>query len=231
MNTLLLLLAMALLMAAPKLWARHIFDKHNQDRSDLPASGGELASKQLAQLQLSEVHLVEADNSNHYDPETKSVYLNDSCMHNHSLTALVQAAYEVGHALQDRKRAALSDFRSGLLQLTAKGEQLGSFALILSPLVALLNMDIAGLLLFFAVVSMLAGTLVQLMILPLELQAGFEFGLPLLKDSARIKQQDQDAVRQLMTACALSHFANALANLLDCRHWLKALGFKPKQPN
>lgn len=230
MNILIIALSIILLLAAPKLWTRAIFFKHNQSRKDLPLTGGELACRQLEQLQLSDVQLVSAASRSHYDRQTKTVCLTEGTMNNHSLTALVSAAFEVGHALQDKQRSGLSRYRQGLLELAGYGERLGSGALLLAPLIALLVPSLGVLLLFCAVVSMLTGTMVHLVVIPIELQAGFQFALPLLANS-RLQQQDQQAIREILTACALSHFAYSLANLLDVRHWLKVLGLKPSNVN
>lgn len=228
MNTLIFGTALILLLAAPKLWARYIFFKHNQGRKDLPGTGGELVNRQLAQLKLSGVHLIPARNRSHYDPYTHSVCLTDNTMNNRSLTALVRAAFEVGHAVQDKKQHRLSHYRQGLLSLARYGERLGSGALLLAPLIAIAIPSLGGMLLFCAVVSMLTGAMVHLIIVPLEWQAGFQIALPMLKQIAPLGQQDQQAVRQILTACAFSHFAYALANLLDGRHWLSILGFQTR---
>lgn len=228
-NMLIVLASLILLLAAPKIWARYVFFKHNRDRQDLPDSGGELACQQLQRLDLPQVHLEQADYRSYYDHSSKAVCLSNNCMNNHSLTALVRAAFEVGHAWQDHKKSAAGRFRAGLLKLAEQGEQLGSGALLLSPLLALLEPTIGGMLLFCAIVSMITGALVHLLTLPLEWQASFEYALPILVRSQQIKTKDRQAVKQLLAACALSHFAYALANLLDGRHWLKALGFKLPQ--
>ncbi len=228
MNTLIFGMALILLLAAPKIWARYIFFKHNQGRQDLPGTGGELVNRQLAKLHLDEVQLTRAGDRSHYDPTTKSVCLTDGTMNNRSLTALVRAAFELGHAMQDKKKHRLSSYRQGLLTLAKHGERMGSGALLLAPLVAIAIPGLGGLLLFCAVVSMLTGAMVHLVMVPIEWQAGFQFALPMLKQIAPMDSQDQQAVRQIMTACAFSHFAYALANLLDGRHWLSILGLSPK---
>ncbi len=227
MNILIAGLTIILVLAAPKLWARYIFFKHNRGRHDLHQTGGELVCKLLQKLHLTDVHLIRAESRSHYDLLTKSVCLTEGTMNNHSLTALVRAAFEVGHALQDKHKGALSRYRHGLLELAGHGERLGSGALLLAPLCALLVPKLGGLLLICALISMLTGALIQLLVIPIEWQAGFQFALPLLIQS-QLEQQDQQAVREILTACALSHFAYALANLLDGRHWLKALGLRPR---
>ncbi|MEH6649588.1 MAG: zinc metallopeptidase [Motiliproteus sp.] len=229
MNTLIVGTILVFLLAAPKIWARYIFFKHNRGRQDLPETGGELVNHQLARLELVEVQLSHAGERSHYDPVTKSVCLTDGTMNNRSLTALVRAAFEVGHAIQDNRQQRLSHYRQGLISLAHHGERLGSGALLLAPLVAILIPSLGGWLLFCAVVSMLSGAMVHLVILPIEWQAGFHIALPMLKQIAPLGPQDQHAVRQILAACAFSHFAYALANLLDGRHWLSVLGLKQRK--
>lgn len=226
MNILMTGLLIILILAGPKLWTRAIFFKYSQNRKDLPQTGGELACSQLEKLQLADVKLVRSSDRSHYDQRTHSVCLTDGTMNTRSLTALVRAAFEIGHVLQYQRQGALSRYRQGLLELAAYGERLGSGALLLSPLLALLLPNLGGLLLICAIISMLTGAMIELLVIPIEWQAGFQFALPLLKQS-HLPAQDQRAVEAILTACALSHSAYALANLLDGRHWLKALGLKP----
>ena len=134
-----------------------------------------------------------------------------------------------GHAVQHQQLSTLCRCRQGLLELAEHGELAGSSILLLSPLTGLLNPDFGGLLLFCGVAIMLGCTLVRLLVVPIEWQAGFQIALPLLNHSAQFDEHDQLAFRQLMTACVVSRSANALVSLLDSRHWLKAMGFRTKQ--
>lgn len=214
-----------LLLASPRLWSRYIFFKHSRKRQDLPGTGLELLQHQLKALELDQVKLVQADNRNHYDPNSSSVCLADSILNSSSLTALVRTAYTLGYALQHRRNLILCRCRQGLLELAEHGELSGSSLLLISPMAGLVNPELGGLLLFCAVTCMLGCALLRLLVIPIEWQAGFGFALPLLNQSAQFDSHDQLAFRQLMVACVLNRSAGALTNLLDSRHWLKALPF------
>lgn len=234
MDALIIGLAVVLALAAPKLWARSIFYKYSRRRQDLPGTGGDLVRQLTHRLALRRVSLKSAQSRSHYDPETSSVHLTDHTMNNRSLTAVVRAAYEIGHALQHQRNSALAYFRHGLLTLARTGERLGSGALLAAPLVALFAPPLAGLLLFIALVSMVTGAAIHLVLLPIEWQASFHLAKPLLAEGRFVPHQEKAAVQQLLLACAFSQLAYALANLLDGRHWLKVLGLwkqpTPKQP-
>ncbi len=226
MNALIIGLTVALLLAAPKLWARYVFFKHSRRRKDIPGTGGQLAQHLIEHLQLVRVRLGQARRRSHYNPFTKVISLTEQTMNSRSLTAVVRAAFEVGHALQDRKNASVLKYRDGLLHLARLGEQVGSGALLSAFIMALLVPPVGGLLLFIAVVSMLTGAAVHLVLVPIEWQASFNFALPLLSEGRYVHRRDQAAVRQLLLACAFSRLAYALANLLDGRHWLRVLGLR-----
>lgn len=226
MNALILGLSLVLLLAAPKLWARYVFYKYSRQRADIPGTGEQFARHLIERLNLVRVKLQQARNRSHYNPFTKVICLTEQTMQARSLTAVVRTAFEVGHALQDRKDASLLKFRDGLLQLARLGEQVGSGALITAFIMALIVPPVAGLLLFIALVSMLTGAAVHLILVPIEWQAGFVFALPVLSESRYISAKDEVAVRQLLVACAFSRLAYALANLLDGRHWLRVLDLK-----
>ncbi|MCW8884518.1 MAG: zinc metallopeptidase [Motiliproteus sp.] len=226
MDLLISMLAFALMLAAPKIWARYIFYKHSIQRKDIPGTGGQLVTHLLRRLKLARVKLKRARYRSHYNSTAKSVCLTEQTMNTRSLTAVVRAAFEVGHAMQDAKDASLLRFREGVLRLARLGEQVGSGAFLSAPLIALVFPPFAMLLIFIAVVSMLTGAAVHLMLLPIEWKAGFLFAMPLLNEGSYIREEDKPAVRQLLIACAFSRLAYAMGNLLDGRHWLRVLGMK-----
>jgi len=223
MYALVVALALVILLAIPKVWARYIFFKHSSQREDIPGTGGQLAKHLIDQLHLVRVKLKKAAHRSHYNPFTKVISLTEQTMNAHSLTAVVRAAFEVGHALQDRHNESVLRYRDGLLALARLGERIGSSALLTAFIMALLVPPVAALLLFVALVSMLTGAAVHLLLVPIEWRAGFDFTLPLLNDGGYVHPQDKAALKQLLLACVFSRFAYALANLLDGRHWLTVL--------
>ncbi len=137
---------------------------------------------------------------------------------------MVRGAFEVGHALQDNRNERLLNYRYQLLQLAAAGERFGIVGVLLSPIIAAFSLQLGGVLLFAGVVSLFSGIATQLLVVPIEWEAGFSIALPLLTKGAYIAPQDGAAVRLLFLACALSRLAHALADIIDGRHWLRVIG-------
>ena len=65
--------------------------------------------------------------------------------------------------------------------------------------------------------------LVQLVTLPVELDASFNKALPLLQQGQYLDQQDMVAARQILKAAALTYVAGSLASLLNVWRWLRFL--------
>jgi len=228
MDILLIGLTVVLLLAAPKVWARYVFYKHSRSSHGLNCSGGELARQLLTRLRLNRVSLDQAQHRSHYDSRTRTLRLSAHTMHRCSMTAVGRAAFEVGHALQHHRDEGLLHYKEGLLRLARLGEVGGSGGLLLAPFLAPFTPAIAMLLLFCALVSMITGAAVHLVVLPIEWQAGFALAMPILEQHRPLNPAQRRAAREVMLACTCSRLAFALSDLLDGRHWLKAVGFKRK---
>ncbi|MEL6225837.1 MAG: zinc metallopeptidase, partial [Pseudomonadota bacterium] len=89
------------LMVLPSLWVRSVIARHGRDRPDFPGTGGEFARHVLDEMKLRHVTVEPTDMGDHYDPSTKTVRLIPEHFDGRSLSAVVIAAHEVGHAMQD----------------------------------------------------------------------------------------------------------------------------------
>ena len=102
MVVILIVVVLILVVAVvPQLWVQRVIARHSDDRADFPGTGGEFASHILKELGLHHVSVQETDQGDHYDPEDKAVRLSPSHYRGKSLSAVVIAAHEVGHAVQD----------------------------------------------------------------------------------------------------------------------------------
>jgi uncharacterized protein len=110
-----------------------------------------------------------------------------------SLTAVVVAAHEVGHALQDQSGDGLLRFRTGLVMFGVWAERIGAAAIMVAPLLgAALQVPLVGRLLLVAAVAVLGiPVLVHLVTLPVEIDASFNRALPLLKTGKYIPPEDE----------------------------------------
>ncbi|MFW5681350.1 MAG: zinc metallopeptidase, partial [Pseudomonadota bacterium] len=110
------LLVLALVFA-PALWAQAVLRWYRDDRPDFPGTGGELARHLLDEAGLGDVAVEPTERGDHYDPEAKAVRLSAAHFDGRSLAAVVVAAHEVGHALQDRDGYAPLAWRGRLARL------------------------------------------------------------------------------------------------------------------
>ena len=209
----------------PQLWAKRVLARYSRPREDLAGTGGELARHLLDGLQLDGVELELIDGGDHYDPVTKAVRLNRARAEQKSLTALVVAAHEVGHAIQDA--AGYEPFRARTRMVIGgqRVQKIGAGLMMTIPLVAILTRSPRlGLLMFLlGLVTLGTSLLVHLVTLPVEWDASFRRALPLLAANRLIPSGDQRAARQILTACALTYVAGSLASLLNLWRWIAIL--------
>jgi Zn-dependent membrane protease YugP len=68
---------------------------------------------------------------------------------------------------------------------------------------------------------MITGILVHLITLPVEIDASFAKALPILKQGEYIGEDDLQAARSILTACAMTYVSASLASLLQFWRWFR----------
>lgn len=217
------LLLIAAILFGPQIWVKHVMSRHSKPRSDFPGTGGEFARHLLDRLQLAHVAVEESQQGDHYDPVSQTVRLGADNLGGRSLTAIVVAAHEVGHALQDKLGYRPLRLRTRLAVLAQAVQKLGNGLIILAPLVAAVTRapSSAGLMLAAGLISFGSAALLHLVTLPVEWDASFRRALPLLQAGHYLSEDDQNNARQILTAAALTYVAGSLASLLNLWRWLR----------
>jgi uncharacterized protein len=219
------LLFIVILAVAPTLWVKAVLARHGKDRSDFPGTGGELARHLLDEMGLTQFKVEETAVGDHYDPELKAVRLLSEHFHGRSLTAVVIAAHEVGHAMQDATGSKLLTTRTRLAKAAVIVERVGSVVMLAAPLLAILLRHPAGFLLElgagFAILSV--GVVLRLASLPSEFDASFNRALPVLQHGGYIRGDDLPAARSILRAAAFTYVAAALMSLVNILRWLRIL--------
>ncbi len=216
-------LVIAAIIYGPYLWARLVLSRHGKDRSDLPGTGGELARHLLEQADIDDVTVEKSATGDHYSPDDKTVRLEGRHMEGRSISAVAVAAHEVGHALQHRDGDPALLRRHRLIEATAKLERVGSAILFLAPVAGLITHHPAPL---FAIAAIGIGVMsirviVNLVTLPVELDASFNRALPILTEGNYLEGSDLKAARRVLRACALTYVAGSLASLLNFYRWIR----------
>jgi Zn-dependent membrane protease YugP len=207
-----LLLALFLL---PQWWVGRVLKRHGEERNDFPGSGGELAQHLIKTEGLEGVKVEATDSGDHYDPMDKMVRLTPDKLEGRSLTAIVVAAHEVGHAIQDHHKETTFNARIKAAKFANIAQRITPIAFWLSPVIALINPGASRVTLGIAVLSILASTLVHLITLPVEWDASFGKALPILEKGGYLNDQDMKGARQILLAAALTYVAGSLASLLN----------------
>ena len=221
------LLAIAALSFLPSIWVRSVIARHSAERPDFQGTGGEFARYLLNSMKLESVSVEETTDGDHYDPAAKAVRLRPENYGSRSLSAVVIAAHEVGHAMQDATGYAPLRARTRLATQAAVIQRVGFAVLLASPLLMLfLRSPVAMVLEIGAGLILLSLTiLMHVVTLPVEFDASFKRAMPLLREGRLLPEKDIPAARQILRAAALTYVAAAALSLLDVMRWFRVLRF------
>jgi hypothetical protein len=219
------LLLIVALSVLPSLWGRSVLARHATDRPDFPGTGGELARHLLSEMRLDHVKVEETQLADHYDPRDQTIRLTPQNMHGRSLTAVVVATHEVGHAMQDATGYAPLKRRTQLAKVAMGVQKVGAIVMIGAPIAAAIIRHPIGLAFeFFAGLLILSlAVVIHLATLPVEIDASFNRALPVLKTGQYIPEKDMPAAKRILQAAAFTYVAAALMSIINIARWLRIL--------
>lgn len=226
MGAILILLVGAFALAfLPQMWIKGVIKSHSGERADIPGTGGEFARHLLDKMGLQSVGVEETNAGDHYDPEAKMVRLLPQNYGARSLSALVVAAHEVGHAMQDATGYAPLHARTRLAKQAHSIERFGAVVMLAAPIVMLLakSPHVLVFQLFIGVLILSMTILMHALTLPVEFDASFRRALPVLKAGNYVADEDLPAARQILRAAAFTYVAAAALSLLDVMRWFRLL--------
>ena len=222
MHILVMILAVAAVLYGPSLWASRVLKRNAKPREDIKGTGGEFARHLINRLRLDNVGLETTNQGDHYDPAAKTVRLSEANYNEKSLTAMVVAAHEVGHAMQDHLRYKPLTLRTHLAKAAYHAERAGALLIYAVPLIAALTRAPASgfAMLLLGIGVMAISSLVHFITLPVEFDASFNRALPVLRAGDYLAPADYARARKILLACALTYVANSLAGLLNIWRWI-----------
>lgn len=217
------LLALVTLIVGPSIWVKTVIARNSHPRADFPGTGGEFARHVLDGMGLNGVKVEETQSGDHYDPLAKAVRLLPQHYGGTSLAAVVIAAHEVGHAMQDATGYAPLQHRTRLAKQAQWITMAGNVVMMTAPLVmiaakaphVLVMQVVAGMAIIGVTVLMHAMTL------PVEFDASFNRALPLLRAGRYIPDADMAEARRLLKAAACTYVAAAALSMIDIVRWLR----------
>ena len=226
MAAMLIILGLVFALAVlPQLWVRKVIDRHSADRADFPGTGGEFARHVLDEMKLGHVKVEETTLGDHYDPDSKTVRLSPPHFKGRSLAAVVIAAHETGHAMQDAAGFPPLQARTRLAKQAIRMEKVGAVVMLAAPIVMALAKapHILVIEVFVGVMIFALSILLHAVTLPVEFDASFGRALPVLKGGRYIEDRDMPAAREILRAAAFTYVAAAAMSLLDVARWFRVL--------
>jgi len=224
---LILVLGIIALAYLPQMWVRGVIARHSQDRSDFAGTGGEFARHLLDGMKLGHVGVEETKIGDHYDPQDKVVRLLPLHLKGRSLSAVVIAAYEVGHAMHDATGYGPLKTRTSLAKLAQRIEATGSVVMLAAPVLLLVTKSPASLILSYLAGALIlsATILLHAVTLPVEFDASFNRALPVLKAGRYVNERDMASARHILKAAAFTYVAAAAMSLLNVARWFRVIRF------
>ena len=218
-----IVLAVAALFG-PHLWAKHVLNRYNRQEY-FSGTGIELARLVLERQDLNDVTVEGTDTADHYDPTGKTIRLTNKVCGRRTLTAVVVAAHEIGHAIQDHTGYKPLKTRTRMIGSAQKLERIGAVIMMGVPVLAgVTRAPSVGVLMFAGGFATLCiPVLVHLLTLPTEFDASFKRALPLLSSGPYIPPEDIPAAKKILLACALTYVSNSLIGLLNVWRWIRLL--------
>jgi len=213
------------LAVLPQMWVRRVIAKHSADRPDIPGTGGQFARHLLDEMKLGHVKVEETNLGDHYDPEAKALRLLPQHLNGRSLAALVIAAHEAGHAMQDATGYQPLQARTRLAKQAIRIERIGAVVMLATPIVIALARApyVLFIELFVGVLILGLSIVMHAVTLPVEFDASFRRALPVLEAGKYISDQDMPAAREILRAAAFTYVAAAAMSLLDVARWIRVL--------
>lgn len=205
----LILLILALPVIA-SIYVRLTYNKNIKKEASNGLSGFEIARNILDKNGLNDIMIVETKGylSDHYDPSRKVVRLSTDVFHGTSIVSNAVAAHEVGHAIQDKEGYLFMRIRHAIFPVVSILSNISYYIIFIGFLLELMNLVWLGI----AAVSF--GVFFQIITLPVEINASKRAGKE-LNELNLVNKDDNNGVKNMLTAAALTYVAGVLAGILQ----------------
>ena len=203
----LVVIAALALALAPQFWVRSVMRRHARERADFPGTGGEFARHVLNRLGLGEVVVERSEQGDHYDAGARAVRLSPANFDGRSLTAVVVAAHEVGHAMQDASGYPALRTRTRLAEIAIRLQKAGAVVMLAAPVFFLVLRSPVAVLIQAGLAVFVLGlsVILHLATLPVEIDASFRRALPVLETGRYLDAADLPAARTILRAAAFTY--------------------------
>ena len=220
---LVILIVTVVISGAAQLYIKSTFSKWGQVQNSGALSGMQVGERLISRANFGgasgtatgiNFKVVAGNLSDHFDPRTKQVGLSADVASKQSIAAMAVTAHEVGHAQQDAEGTFAMKARAFLVPAVTVSPMI-SYGLIFIGLIfnndALFGLGIV----IFAIM-----VLFSVMTLPVEIGASRRALVMLRETGMLARPQDEDGVKRVLTAAALTYVAAAVTSILMLLYYI-----------
>jgi Zn-dependent membrane protease YugP len=158
--------------------------------------------------------IVPGDLSDHFDPRTKEIGLSEKVASRDSVAAMAVTAHEVGHAQQDAEGSVAMRARAFLVPAVTFSPTLSYILIFMGLIFNLTGLFWLGIVVFGLMV------LFSVLTLPVEIGASRRALVMLRENGLIANEQDEQGVRRVLTAAAMTYVAAAVTSILTLLYYL-----------
>lgn len=152
--------------------------------------------------------------SDHFDPRTRQVGLSQGVASRPSIAAMAVTAHEVGHAQQHAEGTVAMRARAFLVPAVTFSPMLSYLLIFLGLIFGLTGLFWLGIVVFGLMV------LFSLLTLPVEIGASRRALVMLRESGLLVRPEEEQGVRRVLTAAALTYVAAAVTSVLTLLYYL-----------
>lgn len=208
MNIILVLLIIGLPLLA-QIFIKISYENNSRIKNSKELTGYDVARKILDKNGLNDLLIVETNGylTDHYDPNRKVIKLSRNIYGNDTISSMAVAAHEVGHAIQDKEGYFFLRLRTFIFPIVSFISRISWLVILIGFFFEIVNA------IYLGIIIVSASVIFELVTLPVEINASKRAIKEL--NSLNLITGEEDKVKNVLTAAALTYVAGTLAEILQ----------------
>lgn len=208
MNIILVLLIIGLPLLA-QIFIKISYENNSRIKNSKELTGYDVARKILDKNGLNDLLIVETNGylTDHYDPNRKVIKLSRNIYGNDTISSMAVAAHEVGHAIQDKEGYFFLRLRTFIFPIVSFISRMSWLVILAGFFFEIVNA------IYLGIIIVSASVIFELVTLPVEINASKRAIKEL--NSLNLITGEEDKVKNVLTAAALTYVAGTLAEILQ----------------
>lgn len=208
MDIILILLIIGLPLLA-QIFIKISYENNSRIKNSKELTGYDVARKILDKNGLNDLLIVETNGylTDHYDPNRKVIKLSKNIYGNDTISSMAVAAHEVGHAIQDKEGYFFLRLRTFIFPIVSFISRMSWLVILVGFFFEIVNA------IYLGIIIISASVIFELITLPVEINASKRAIKEL--NSLNLITGEEDKVKNVLTAAALTYVAGTLAEILQ----------------